>query len=229
MSGPCVLNFSDKDREKIRRFLGQFEKTETTSQYEDFRARSGGNTITLYKSGKVVVQGTQCEKFRDLLLQKIETAGGLVLGFDETGRGEGDGPMVICGVLGETSRLRELRDSKKVSDIKKAYGKATANSIGNCTLSINAEYIDRLRGKGINLNKIETAAIESITNLFERLGEKPKIMVDGGALKVGRNDIEFLVKGDDLEPVIGAASVIAKHTREISGNTEERKSWGKKK
>jgi len=229
MSGPCVLNFSEGDRGKIKRFLGQFEKTETKSQYEAFRAKSGGNTITLYNSGKVVVQGEGCEKFRDLLLQKIETNDRLVLGFDETGRGEGDGPMVICGVLGKTSRLRELRDSKKVSDIKKAYGKATANSIGNCTLSINAEYIDRLRASGMNLNKIEAAAIESITGLFEMLREKPKIIVDGGALKVGRKDIEFMVKGDDLEPVIGAASVIAKHTRDISGNTEKRKSWGKGK
>lgn len=228
MSGQCVLNFGAQEKERIKDFLKRFERAETKTGFEEFRVKAEGNTVTLYSSGRVVIQGDGCGKFRDELLRNLNPKTEEVLGIDETGRGESSGPMVVCGVLGETASLLELRDSKKVRNMAAKYKTATANSLANATVSLNAKFIDRLRAKGMNLNQIEAKIIDSIAGAFAGLGEDAKVRVDGSAMDVRSREVEFIVKGDDREPVIGAASVIAKHTRDISGDIETRKGWRKK-
>ncbi|HIH08230.1 MAG TPA: hypothetical protein HA237_02560 [Candidatus Diapherotrites archaeon] len=56
---------------------------------------------------------------------------------------------------------------------------------------------------------------------------KAPVRVDGSGLKTKEKGIEFIVKGDDLEPAISAASIVSKNLRNISGDKEQRKSWKK--
>ncbi|MBU0662377.1 MAG: DUF3378 domain-containing protein [Candidatus Diapherotrites archaeon] len=223
---PCMLNFSPAEIGGLKKCLARFAPAETKTKYEALRAKTGGTTITLYTSGKLVIQGPDCGKVKDALLAEFGAKSELVLGIDETGRGEATGPLVICGVLGETSKLRELRDSKKTKNMAGKYALATKNSLANFTISIGAEMVSLLRERGINLNQMQEKSIDAIACLFSELSPDAKVRVDGSALKVCTKGIEFIPKGDDKEPVIGAASVIAKHVRNISGDATKRRNWG---
>lgn len=219
-----VLNIHSEDFPAVRKFLSFAEQLECKSKYEELRCRLGSSTATLYKSGKLVVQGNDVERVKKAIMELLGEQE-LILGFDETGRGESTGAFVITAILGQRSRLAELRDSKKTKKISDKYKLATSNSLANCTFSVNAEYIDELRGKGKNMNEIEAIIIDNISKAFEDLGFKGEAVVDGSNLNVKNKKIKFIPKADDKDSVVGAASVVAKHTREISGNKSKRKSW----
>lgn len=224
----AVLNFGKHEKEAILKFLKFFPPVETGSQYEEARCVIGKSTVTLYHTGKVTIQGTDHNEVKRVLLEGLGLNDRLVLGVDETGRGEDSGPFVISAVLGHTNRLRELRDSKKTSNVAAKYDLVTEHSLANLAFSLNSEYVDLLRRKGHNLNEIEARAIDAMAAFFEGLGEKHQLLVDGSPLPVKHKGIEFLVKGDDLEPVVGAASIVAKHTRNLSSDRKTRETWQKK-
>ena len=223
-----VLNFDKKDVPEIKKFLSRFEIKDNSTQYQTVRVKMGNSTVTLFISGKVVIQGTDHNKVKNEILDAFSSKEELMIGVDEVGRGEDFGPFVISGVFGDKNNLRELRDSKKIKKIREKYKIATKNSLANITVSFNAEFVDKLRNEGFNLNKIEAIAVKKIVELFEELGQNQKVIVDGGVVFLNKKNVEFKVKADDLEPVVGAASVIAKFHREVSADNKKRKTWKKK-
>ena len=168
---------------------------------------------------------TDAESIKKKLLKAVETEGELILGIDEAGRGEGFGSFVVAGVLGKSRDLRQLRDSKKTRDLKAQYLRVKANSKAIFVFSHSAKEIDALREKGMTMNEITARIIDKIVKNSRQKGQKARILVDGSPLKVHESDVEFLPKGDDLEPVIGAASIVAKFEREKSKDRGKRKSW----
>ena len=135
------------------------------------------------------------------------------------------GPMVIAAVLGDSNNLRELRDSKKTSKIAEKEKIVTKNSLAQVVVALNAEMIDILRSNGKTLNEIEAVVVDKVSEMFSSLDLDVKVKVDGSALSTKNKKIEFIVKGDDIEPVIGAASVLAKNYRDNSGDKNERTTW----
>jgi ribonuclease HIII len=107
----------------------QFSK----SDYSFWRATDRRHTLTLYRTGKLLIQGKDPERVAHRLMGK-----GFVLsdsspiapekqsiskwiGTDESGKGDYFGPLVIAGVLATPETRRELitmgvRDSKRLSD-----------------------------------------------------------------------------------------------------------------
>jgi len=223
-----VLNFGSKQKKQLIEILKEFPAIKTKNAFEELRCKAGNCTVTLYSSGKVVVQGNDCNKVSEELLQKMGLEEELILGIDETGRGESFGSFVVSFVLADSNKLRELRDSKKTSNLKEKAGIVSRNSLAVATVSLNSQLIDQLRNNGLNLNEIEVRIINNLVLLFDELGIKAKVKADGSRLNGSLKHIEFIVKGDDLEPVIGAASVIAKLAREESKDKNQRKSWNVK-
>ncbi|MBI2529533.1 MAG: hypothetical protein HYW05_00125 [Candidatus Diapherotrites archaeon] len=223
-----MLNFGKSEKGKILALLRAFPRIETKTEFEEFRCKIGNSVATLYRTGKLTIQGTDHEDVKQRLLSGLGLSEELTLGIDEVGRGERTGPFVMAALLGDANKLRELRDSKKTSDIKGKFGLASANSLATMVFMVNSNYIDRLREKGKTLDEIECEFIKGSRLILDGLGEKVQIKVDGNALKPCPGGITFIPKGDDLEPAIGAASVVAKHLREISGDKNERKTWNKK-
>jgi len=131
-----VLNFEKNEVPKIKNFLNSFEKKETTTQFQELRSKIGKSTITLYSSGKIVIQGTDHEKVKQQILNSLSLKKELMIGVDEVGRGEDFGPFVICGVIGDKNKLRELRDSKKTKKIDEKFLIATKNSQANVCVSL---------------------------------------------------------------------------------------------
>lgn len=221
------LNFKAGEKAKVKAFLKGFEVRETKTEYEEFRCRIGKSVVTLYSSGKVTVQGPDSGQVKDLLLEALRGKGERVLGIDETGRGEKTGPFVIVGVLGNTEDFREFRDSKKIKGLnlerKSELVKKKAEAVA--VFSLNPAEIDELREAGLTLDGIEAQVINQMADFFGRKKKGLKVKVDGGRLKGVKKGIEFIVKGDDREPIIGAASIVAKNTRNHSKNRQERKTW----
>ncbi len=221
----CVLNFSENKKE-VQEFLKGFSCLETKSQYELLRCKSGKSVVTLYKSGKVLIQGEDYEKIKERILTGIEVKDEVVLGIDETGRGEDFGPFVVAGVLAKPGSLRELRDSKKVKDIERKMKLVKENALGIAVISFSAEELSTMHEAGKNLNEIEAKAIGEICSFFKEKAGNVKVVVDGSPIKGCPKEVVFLIKGDDLNPVVGAASVIAKNVRDTSEDNRKRSGWG---
>jgi ribonuclease HII len=222
----CSLNFS-QDKEHVLEFLRQFPCLEPKSQHELLRCKIGESTATFYKSGKLLLQGEGCEKVKELVLKALEKEEAAIVGIDETGRGESFGPFVVAGVLGKASSLRELRDSKKTKELGKALSLVEAKAQGIAVSSFSSEELSSLHESGKSLNQVEAEAISEICSFFGKRGIKAKVVVDGSPIKGVPKEVSFLVRGDDLNPVIGAASVVARSYREKSKDKGKRRQWGK--
>lgn len=222
-----VLNFSKQEKESVLKFLKAFHSIGLGSEFEEYRCNILDCNVTLYKSGKLLIQGNSAEKIKGIVLEKVKFKEELTLGIDEVGRGEGFGPLVVAGVLGNASALREFRDSKKVqkSKIAEKAGLAKKNAEW-FAVEVPARDIDSLRELGKNLNAIQANAVNQIIRHFSvKEKAKFKIIVDGSPIKGVDKKAEFLPKADDSIVQVAAASVIAKDLREKSSDNEKRKTW----
>ena len=137
-------------------------------------------------------------------------APGLIAGVDEAGRGPLMGPVVAAAViLDDLKPIKGLADSKKLTVLQrnKLYdeirAKALCCSIGMATV----EEIDELN--------ILQATMLAMKRAVEGLRLKPhKALIDGNRLPMLNLLAEAIVKGDALMPVISAASILAKVTRD---------------
>lgn len=222
-----VLSFTKSEIPAIKAFLSRFEEQIAPNQYELVRCKVNENTLVLFESGKLAIQGKNTEPLKERILKELSSkTEEIILGIDETGRGENTGDFCIAGVLGKTGDLREVRDSKKTANISEKKKIVEQKSLNSVVLCYPAQTIDALRNEGVNLNQIEGQAIDWISDFFGQNSPKPdKILVDGNPLPVKNKKIRFLVRGDDLEPVISAASILARAAR-LEGDTKTlRKTW----
>ena len=218
-----MLNFGAKEKAQVKAVMAQYAQKETKTVHEEARCIMGESTVTLYTSGRVTIQGKDAEMVKEKLLAELNLDDELVLGIDESGRGESFGSMTLAGVLARKNDMLGLRDSKKVKNFEERVKLITRKALSTVVLTFSAEYIDELRKKGFNLNDIEAHAINVIAGMQK--DGKVKVRVDGTPLKGVEKGIEFLIKGDDLDPVIGAASILAKYARDTSGDDADRKTW----
>jgi ribonuclease HII len=222
----AVLNFSQEEKQKLLAFLKKEAKQqEKKTEFEENHGTIDDCTITLFSSGKLLIQGNNAQLVKEKILLQLNIEDELVLGIDETGRGENFGPLVIVGVLGFKNKLRELRDSKKINEHSKKKEIVLKNSLATFAISISASEIDSLRATGKNLNVIEAEAMDAIISSAKKTKKIFKIVVDGNPLPLKETGVEFLPKADDLNPVVGAASVLAKAIREESKDKAKRQSW----
>lgn len=150
----------------------------------------------------------------------------MICGVDEAGRGPVIGPLVIAGVSYEDDSLlikNNVRDSKKITPNMR---EVLANKIKKSAkkyeiLLIKAKDIDDMR-KLMTLNEIEVNAFSKIIKKLE-----PEICyVDAVDVNEKRFSKEILSKlthrpkivskhkADEIYPIVGAASILAKTTRD---------------
>jgi len=150
----------------------------------------------------------------------------MICGLDESGRGPVIGPLVVAGVkLQDDSILikNRVRDSKKISPKRREFLAEIIkkHAIDIQTLLIPAKDIDDMR-KVMTLNEIE---VNAFSKVIKKL--KPDICyVDSADVNEERfardikSNITFKTeiiskhKADDIFPIVGAASIIAKTKRD---------------
>ncbi|MBN2011975.1 ribonuclease HIII [candidate division KSB1 bacterium] len=99
--------------------------------YAFWQARGDGLTITFYKSGKLVIQGSTAQQFANDFLEDTQTTHGLEsvaglkewIGSDESGKGDFFGPLVVAAVHVDKSTAKELtmmgvQDCKSMTDAR---------------------------------------------------------------------------------------------------------------
>jgi ribonuclease HII len=150
----------------------------------------------------------------------------MICGVDEAGRGPVVGSLVIAGVTFENDlELIEnnVRDSKKIKPVRREIlsKKIKKSAVNYEIMIISASDIDNMR-KIMTLNEIE---VNAFSKIIEKL--KPDICyVDAADVndeRFGKNILSRLSfkpeiiskhKADDIYPIVGAASILAKTKRD---------------
>jgi len=134
----------------------------------------------------------------------------LIAGVDEVGRGPLAGPVVAAAVILDPDRpIEGLADSKKLSEKRREAmdliirERALAWSLGRAEV----EEIDRINILQASLLAMKRA-VESLPILPDHA------LVDGNRCPDLACSVEAIVGGDSSEPVISAASIIAKVARD---------------
>ncbi len=136
--------------------------------------------------------------------------GDRICGVDEAGRGPLAGPVVAAAVILDPDRpITGLRDSKRLSAAQR---ERLADEIRRRALDwalgrADAEEIDRLN--------ILQATLLAMRRAVESLATVPqRVLVDGNVCPRLTIACEAVVRGDATEPVISAASILAKVARD---------------
>lgn len=134
-----------------------------------------------------------------------------IAGIDEAGRGPLAGPVVAAAViLPKDALIDGVNDSKKLSEKKreKLYDDIVENAVAWGVGIVEHTVIDEIN--------ILNATRRAMKLAIENLSVKPDFILIDAEKKVDTNGIPYLpiIKGDALSISIGAASIIAKVTRD---------------
>ena len=142
--------------------------------------------------------------------EEIEKGNFLIAGMDEVGRGPLAGPVCVCCVIMPLDDIIEgIDDSKKISEKKR---NQLAELIKEKAITYSIEMIDE---KTIDEINILEATKLCMKRAVENLTIKPDIILVDAISKLDINiPIKGIVKGDLQSYSIGAASILAKVTRD---------------
>jgi ribonuclease HII len=134
----------------------------------------------------------------------------LIAGVDEVGRGPLAGDVVAAAVILDLNKpIQGLTDSKKLSEKKreKLFSEIQEKALSFCVARASVEEIESLN--------IFHASMLAMKRAVEGLVIQPHhVLVDGNKLPNWSYSSEAIVQGDASEECIGAASIIAKVTRD---------------
>lgn len=189
--------------EDLEEILSQYEKDErkgVQKLLESFRKKQDAHRKEMERLEALLSYERAC----------YEKGYELVAGVDEVGRGPLAGPVVAAAViLPPNCKIEGVNDSKKLSAKKREIlaeeikEKAIAYGVG----VVSPERIDEIN--------ILQATYEAMRQALDALDPKPQyILVD--AVTIPKIDIlqEGIIKGDAKSISIGAASIVAKVTRD---------------
>lgn len=133
----------------------------------------------------------------------------LVAGIDEAGRGPIAGPVIAAAVVPSPQSLEGVRDSKRLSPRRR---QELAEQI---RASAVAWALGRAEVWEIDEINILEATLLAMTRAAESLGGTvDRYLIDGNRVPQPLHGAEAVIGGDDREPVIAAASILAKVARD---------------
>jgi ribonuclease HIII len=165
-------------------------------------AGAEGCTVTLYKSGKCLIQGKGAEDFVLFVMEPVvlaQAAHGYDdvvnpeattphMGIDESGKGDFFGPLVVAGAyvdeeLAEPMRKLGVRDSKRITSDTKAMGmgQELRRLLGSrfTVVRIGPRKYNQLYARMRNVNRmLAWAHARVIENLLEAVPDCPRAISD---------------------------------------------------
>ena len=162
----------------------------------------------LKKQEKLQKEIARCEELKRY--EKEYESFGYICGIDEVGRGPLAGPVVAGAViLPKDCDILYINDSKKLSDKKR---EELYDVIMEKAIAVGIGYASHIRIDEINILQ---ATYEAMREAISKLSVKPDILLND-AVTIPGIDIKQvpIIKGDAKSISIGAASIIAKVTRD---------------
>ena len=143
--------------------------------------------------------------------EAVRAEHGLFCGVDEAGRGPLCGPVCCAAVILDPAHpIEGINDSKKLSEKKREalYDEICAHALAWSVVSVGPEVIDR--------DNILWATMGGMRQAIEQLSPAPAFaLIDGNRCPPGLAiPAAAQVKGDAVSASIGAASILAKVTRD---------------
>ncbi|MAG12255.1 ribonuclease HII [bacterium] len=143
-----------------------------------------------------------------------------LVGIDEVGRGPIAGPVAVAAVLlyskGSYSHFEGIKDSKKLSPLQREnwFNKITQlkdeQLLDFAVSFVGNEMIDKC---GI-VHSTQSALARALEQICVE-PDKIQVLLDGGLIAPTQFQFqETIIKGDEKEPLIAAASIIAKVSRD---------------
>ncbi|MBP5342572.1 ribonuclease HIII [bacterium] len=230
-----TVKFNESQIEEFCTIFKPFEE-DVKNEYMSHFFRFKNASVTIYKSGKVVFQGSNLEMFYDYL-EKDNKQLSLdfdedtpydylnTIGADEVGTGDTFGPIVCAAVFVkayDTEKLKNIgvKDSKKLNDAKiKTIGKYIKE---NYKYRVNIVRNEVFNDKYNILNMNEMKAKLHNQNI-ESLSKEVKyeaICLDEFVNRFkyfkylnneGFKDISFEMKGESKSIAVAAASILARY------------------
>lgn len=204
---------------KLKIDLQNFDFEFSKPAYTIFSAKKKGISVTLYESGKLMVQGKEMGEFIEFYLEPeilrafnfshpeeyVDTTPHI--GCDEAGKGDFFGPLCIAAVYGSTDDIKRLlklgiRDTKKITDKRTLdLAKQIKDSTAHHIIKIGPEKYNELYYKFKNLNALLSwGHATAIEQLSEKTGCK-KVLIDQFAKDAFIRPI-ILKKNKDLDLVL---------------------------
>lgn len=134
----------------------------------------------------------------------------LIAGVDEAGRGPLAGPVVAAAVILDVNEpILGLKDSKKLSEKKREllYEEITSKAIAYAIAEASVEEID-------SINILQASLLAMQRAVMQLTSVPHKVLVDGNHCPQLTYPAEAIIQGDNLEPCISAASILAKVHRD---------------
>jgi len=133
-----------------------------------------------------------------------------VAGIDEAGRGPLAGPVVAAAVI-----LNPRRPIKGLADSKKLTAKKRESLFEEIRTHALAWSVARARSREIDEINILEASMLAMQRAVSRLSVRPQLaLVDGNRCPVLPCAVQSIIRGDETEPAISAASIVAKVLRD---------------
>ena len=194
---------SDKENKKDR-------VLETASDKESKKARALEKTRAKEEKKAQALQKEKDRMYELFAYEREYADHAYICGIDEVGRGPLAGPVVAAAViLPKNCDILYINDSKKLSEKKREmlYEEIMAKAVAVGIGMASPERIDEIN--------ILQATYEAMREAISGLSVKPDILLND-AVRIPGVDIEqvAIIKGDAKSASIGAASIIAKVTRD---------------
>lgn len=134
----------------------------------------------------------------------------LIAGVDEAGRGPLAGPVFAAAViLNPDKPIEGLNDSKKLTEKKREelFDIIQERALAFCIARADVDEIDRIN--------ILQATLLAMQRAIAGLAMSPDLaLIDGNQLPLLTCKARAIIKGDETEPAISAASILAKVARD---------------
>jgi len=240
MTTPFVTKLNQKQIDQLKLKLENQDFSFAKPAYTHFQAKKPGLSITLYTSGKLVVQGKQMQEFIEFylepeLLQSFEfshpqqdtSVHTSHIGIDESGKGDYFGPLCVAGVYSshdEMKKLMELgvKDSKLLTDkMILKIAKEIKKHFCHHVIVIKPTKYNELITKFGNLNHLLGWGHATAIDYLVKQTDCKKVVLDKfaaehvvqKALKQKKLVLDVTQKvRAEADPVVAAASILARAT-----------------
>lgn len=173
--------------------------------------------LPILEAAQKRIDGAEAEKRRICGIYEFDRSHCLredeiCVGLDEVGRGPIAGPVAVGAVVLPVSPTIEgINDSKKLSEGKR---EEVAAEIEKAALAHEVVFVDAAKIDDIGIAaSLRSAFLDALSRIERQLGKVDHVLLDGNPLHLDEREIS-IVKGDAKSASIGAASIIAKVSRD---------------